>query len=515
MIDMGDDELRKMQEGAGEDCAGGGYSILMNENAMLTFIEEGDLSSARDLDHFRNMESQIVKRLKEDGTSLLALSAGGKRISRDFAVLQLAHLFARRGKKVLIVDCDFLEPGLSGIVENVEELGFLDLLLYGSSLKSVMRHTGIDGVSVTGAGSFPVTRTIPFAQKEFAKIRDFLAKNNDIVIYCTTLHTEEGNINPLADLVDSVLLCCRIEEMEEGQLQQHLKELGSGAQTVDLICFCEAKGQEAAEKKVPAKEEVTVSGEPEKGPEESFEDIEEIPEPEALEISEEIDAIDRPIRRGLNIGRLVIGVSIALIVVFIVWWYMVNRSIREKEETGKLTELVQKQQDVRDKTQGREMEDGEVPEETAEGEGAQGVAGETTEGETAVQEEPAAGDAGQDQAGTGEGEEASDAAGKEVTEQPAEAEQVPEETGTPAPEGSYYSIHIASFRDMTRAGSETDYLEKSDFEVKVIETQVRGETWYRVYVGEFKTKEEAEKARRELLSLSRIGYAMIVTLKYN
>jgi cell division protein FtsN len=47
----------------------------------------------------------------------------------------------------------------------------------------------------------------------------------------------------------------------------------------------------------------------------------------------------------------------------------------------------------------------------------------------------------------------------------------------------------------------------------VIETVVSGQTWYRVYVGEFDTKEEAAAARLRLLDLPRIGYARVVVLE--
>ena len=86
-------------------------------------------------------------------------------------------------------------------------------------------------------------------------------------------------------------------------------------------------------------------------------------------------------------------------------------------------------------------------------------------------------------------------------------------TVTPAPEGSYYSVHVASFREISRAGTETDYLEKKGFEALVISAEVKGQTWYRVYVGEFGAKEEAAAVRLQLLDLSRIGYAKVVTLK--
>ena len=240
-----------------EEC---GFTIFLDEQQIYSFMESGDYSSARELQHFSDVGPQLEKRMHEGaGLSVLALAVSENRISRDFAVLQIAHVLAKRGKKVLVVDCDFLQPGLSGLVENTDGLGFLDFLLYGSSLQAVAHSVGIDGVSVTGPGSFPVYKTMPFAKQEFGKVNGFLVKKSDVVIYCSTLHTDDDQINPMIEFVETVLLCCRIEEMEEGQLKNYLDSLGGFEVMVDVVCFS-AKGEavqraeSVTEEKVEAEE---------------------------------------------------------------------------------------------------------------------------------------------------------------------------------------------------------------------------------------------------------------------
>ena len=74
-------------------------------------------------------------------------------------------------------------------------------------------------------------------------------------------------------------------------------------------------------------------------------------------------------------------------------------------------------------------------------------------------------------------------------------------------------MHVASFREAQRAAVEADYLEQKGFDVAVRETDVQGQTWFRVFVGEYATREEAARVRVDLLALPRVGYAQIVTLK--
>ena len=111
---MADEEQGKMRGSDRCDSVEGGYTIFLDTKKVSAFMASGDFSSARELDHFNDIGSKIEKKMTEgEGLSLLALSVSAKRVSRDFTVLEIAHILAKHGKRVLIVDCDFLQPGLS------------------------------------------------------------------------------------------------------------------------------------------------------------------------------------------------------------------------------------------------------------------------------------------------------------------------------------------------------------------------------------------------------------------
>jgi cell division septation protein DedD len=510
MISMGDENKCFPGEDPKKGFGGEGFSIFLDESEMLTFMEEGDFSSSRDLEHFNAVSSGFEKKLSDGGGfSLLALSAGEKRISRDFTVLQVAHNLAKHGKKVLIVDCDFLAPGLSGLIRNIEDHGFLDLLLYGSSLKSVTQATGIDNVNVTGPGSFPVSRTIPFALKEFSKVREFLTGKADVIIYCSTLYAEDEAINPLIGMTDSILLCCRVDDLEEGGLEKRIFDTGEHASKVDLICFCSRMGDQAAKEDemeiasvdtdTEEDDEDILDLDPESEIPESIDDDED-PEPEYLEKSEEIDSMRKGSRNRISLLRLLaIGIP-AVIVAFVIWWIMLERSSQEQEGTGKMTELVQKQQDAR---------------EMASRSGAQDSTEDDLERVTGTEQGQVVEDVTSDGAESTSGQGVGDVETglKETVDEVVDEEPAPE-IRTLAPEGSYYAVHVASFKDIARAGAETDYLEDNGYEVSVKEVDVKGAVWYRVYVGEFENREEAEAIRVQLGELRRIAYTRVVPLKY-
>ncbi len=514
---MVNSEEKRTKGGETCDAIEGGYSIFLDGETIQAFMESGDFSSARELDHFKEVEAQIEKWLNEgEGVSLLALSVNENRLSRDFSVLQIAHLMAKHGKKVLIVDCDFLSPGLNGLVEDTEDYGFLDLLLYGSSPRSISRASGIDGVSVAGAGSFPVSRTVPFAVGEFRRIKDFLNKRNDAVIYCSTLYTSDGAVNPLCTEVKGILLCCRIEEMSEGQLHRSLADLGSKVPPVDLICFCDRKEEVLAPKGAvrEAEEETAVVAGERRPPgitesrDGSLPAAEEERAAAYIEKTCEIEKPERKVESRFNIPRIV-TIAIAVIIVgFIVWWVIIDRSIRDKQVENQRTELAQKHRDVRERAE-------TVP---VEQEGVEPPAGTDTEEreevgslagtDTALSERgmPAA-----TQVDEGHAPDEVKMEAPEVRTEETAAHQPTADTGRVT--GARYALHVASFRDIVRAGREKEFLEKKGFSVSIVVVEIKGKEWFRILVGGYDTRENAMRARAELMDITGVGYARIIELE--
>jgi len=468
-----------------------GYSIPLGKDEVVQFFEEGDFASGSYLNLFENVGSELNDRIKNlGGASFLALSVTEERISRDFSVLQIAHYLTRLDRSVLIVDCDFLEPGLGGMVNNIEEYGFLDLLLYGSSLKSVAKPSGIDNLGIIGPGSFPVTKTVPFARKEFKRINDFLLKNSDAVIYCSTLNTDEGEVNPLSEFVDGIILSCRIEETEEGQLQKSISALESiGVTTIETVCLCRdqyegVSGPEPEEESVVEEEEASAEELPEEqagGPEEQPGlDVEEEAEPAFIEKTEELDSEEGQPKKKFDVFRLGAVIVGVLVIAFVVWWFMVERGIEKEDRSREIkSEAVRKMKDVRE----------EMPEEERQAaardyveDDAEATAGETGSKTTAAQ----AAD--------------SSAAGGPVIEE------------EPVPEGSareFYSIHVASFRDLGRAQREKEYFEGLGYQVTLKEAEIKEQQWYRIMIGRYETEDEAKKKRIELKGIARVGYARV------
>lgn len=443
----------------------GGFAVSLDERKVEEFMQSGDLSSASELHHFESIAEKIERIIKESNNkSLVACSFPEDRMLRDFAVLQIAHIISKQNKEVFIVDSDFLSPGLSGIVEDIEEHGFLDLLLYGSSLKSISKDIGIEGVKVVGPGSFPVSKTIPFAMKEFEKISAFLAEKSDVVIYCSTIYTDEGKLNPLCREINQVVMFCQIDRLQDGELKKHIESIKEEEVAhAEIVCFCR---EEEVAASAPG-EEVEVAGGEAHGE-----------EPQYIEKTSEV-AIEA--KEGHSrLPWIITSVVAILIVAFVAWWFLNSRAIKQNEAKQKLTEVVQKKSESRTAAMGKRGK-----------------------GEEAL---PAVADT----SSIGESKE------KGITPSAEERKAREVEIGNKAmpsvieEQGYYYTVHVASFKDTLRAHREVRYLEKNGFDAFIVRIVVKDRLWFRVLVGKFATKDEAEKTKLNLLELKRIGYARII-----
>ncbi|MDZ7859632.1 MAG: SPOR domain-containing protein [Candidatus Krumholzibacteriota bacterium] len=503
--DSRDDSLRN-NDGYGRDV----YSISLSKEKMIKFIEEGDYSSTNYLDLYEEIGRKLEDKITEKGcVSFFLFSLGEDRITRDFSVLQLAHFFSRKGKKLLIVDCDFLSPGLNGLVDNVEELGFLDLLLYGSSLKSVARPIGIEGVKTIGPGSFPVSRTVPFATKEFDRVNHFLRERNDVILYCSTLYSDSNEINPLIKFVDDAVISCRAEEFSKGKLRKILTDLEtSGFPSVKTIFFGgllsgqavagkEEKRREEEVKKEDIKKKKKLERQETKGEIADGGIGGKVPsdgesgdiESGFIEKTEEIEPEDEFPGRRINPLRIVLITAAFFIVAFAAWMFMRGCSSKEKRSSERINKAVQTMQEASRDNKKDVNEDAGKKEET------------DTEKESGVI--PVAGVEDSLQ-------EASEKEASGVSPDEAEASKADKIEEDVKPPADYYSVHIASFRDIKNAGDEAEYFEKKGFDVFVTEVTVKDTKWFRVLVGRHKTKKLAGITKMKLLPLKRIGYARVV-----
>ena len=468
---------------------------------------------------FRAMVSEIVSAAGAGSGSIYLCSPEADAESRNHFAFLVAKLVRAHVPTVLLVDCDFLSTGLNGIIPHRDSLGFLDLLLYGTSL-GVITQESLHGVKVVGAGSFSVTKKSPFAIDAFINARRYLTAQAKCVIFVGPAMDDEGNLHPVTENVDRVVLV-RMGNRFDARILDPLEEKIASSQAAESWSVrintrtagpAAAGPQEAAKEREPTlvaevqdiadrwerpdaaqrppKARVTsdrtpvggkagFEGSPPSGGVGPLLDEEELPGPR--------------IRRGSGGSRVIRGVTsfvVLVLVAFVVWWLYQTRSVRERAVSARRTPSTAQPAPTTDSL--RSDRPIKPPQVAAEEETPVGRA----ESEPVPGGEEAAGGAagGAESARSGESaESAMDRVAPSESSQPILS--TPDSIYVAASLGEFagqWVVHSGSFRRIDKAKEEAEYLLGWGYSVFIYRVDLESKgVWYRVYVGPFATREDA------------------------
>ena len=460
--------------------------------------------------------------------------------TRDFFAYALARVLLQHLPSTLLVDCDFHDTGLHGVVPQRDALGFLDLLLYGSSLGVITQET-TGAVRVVGAGSFPVTKKMPFVMGAFEDAARRLLTHSRCVVFVGPARDDEGHVHPIVPAVDIPVLVRDTDAGSHGAIDPIEEEIASGldAELLSVRVNAGAPAQPgitepvapapeppAPEALVPDVPEPTFAELPDAGvpppapePDPEFEQLEDpppaMPDPPApdatpkrsapvteVPVDVEPDSIplDEPRYAALVPRALVVIVGL-LIIAFITWWMSAGRPGSPLDllgggdtgtDPGATVAVVDSPAAEIDTSQAADTRPtGEVVADTGFTETPPPPGGGNTEPPP-----PAL-----DPANTG---------GRTGGTVLIASEDIHVMDDLEREWSDWFVIHISSFRTSVKARDEIVYLESREFPAFIVflDLGAKGK-WYRVYSGPFRTREEASSVKKNLDDLSRVRFTRI------
>lgn len=460
---------------------------------------------------------------------------------RDHFAYLLVRMLSQHIPSTLLVDCDFLNVGLHGLVPESDALGFLDLLLYGSSLGVITQQTS-GGVKTVGAGSFPVTKRMPFVMGAFEEAARRLTNHARCVVFVGPLFDDESNLHALIGAADMPLLLREsthghadaIDPIEERIAATWDLELSSvrlvspaSARPVDEV-FTRVLGDDeeapaAVDPRPPTPEPVggldatfaeladIAADEEEEPPPPPREPIQHVPAPDPSPpvLGQPDDSGETPGRRRQ--AHPVAVVVAVLAVLAAVWWIT-----RDKGESGvaaggeRPAAQTSTQQPVRETP---------PPPAAASADTTPKVDTALNEvGNSEPAERPASRPASRPQAI------------EQVVDEPEYVDPADTRGGTggtvllnshdihvmddlQANWPAHYFIHISSFRRSVEARDDVAFLESREFPVFIVflDLDAKGK-WYRVYAGPFVTREEARDVKKSLDDIPRVRFTRITKI---
>lgn len=403
--------------------------------------------------------------------------------ARDDFAMALARTLTAHVPSTLLIDCDFLHPGLSELMPQKDALGFLDYLLYGSSIGVITQD--YDGVHMVGAGSFPVTKRMPFAESAFADASKRLVTHARCALFVGPAFDGDGGRHPLTGTVD-VVATVRTS-MRHPRLDSIEEQIASAGPELWSIRLTGATAPEPAHVSAPAP--------PMRTPERPVERAVERPAERPAPVPSSTAALDET-RIGASLApRIAVILFGLLVIAFVVWWFTQNRN------AGNLTTEPSPSGAVATDTA---RVTNPVPRDTTtiKPPAATTPAGSDTTATTPATSTPPG--------TTGNSTGTAGRAGGTTLVSSADI-QVMEDLNRRF--RGWYMIHISSFQTSTRARDEVAFLESHEFPVFIVFLDLgpKGK-WYRVYVGPFQTREEASEVKKNLDAVPQVRFTRIATI---
>ncbi len=95
---------------------------------------------------------------------------------------------------------------------------------------------------------------------------------------------------------------------------------------------------------------------------------------------------------------------------------------------------------------------------------------------------------------------------KPKTEEP-NTEEI--KTAKPAKKDQFYAIQVGAFNSHALAKDYSTRFSRAGYAISISQAEVKGKTWYRVKVGSFETKEEAQKEKSKLEKLENKKFSIV------
>jgi cell division septation protein DedD len=473
---------------------------------------------------FQSLLPRLTGAAADSPTAVYLFSSDDIAEVRNLFGYSLAAALLQHIPSTLLVDCGFLDVGMNGVVPERDALGFLDLLLYGSSLGVITQET-IGGVHVVGAGSFPVTKKMPFVLNAFEQASRRLVAHSRCAVYCGPLFDDDGGLHPLVGAADVPVL---VRAVEAGVgVVDPIEEQISAQCDAELLSI-RINPRDAEEKRVaPKKTPEATPSEPEMmpplAPEPEFEEIDQRPDvtqqlrspeptpprppaarppapradtveppksakPPAVEYEEEFAGTGNGDKKYTSlIPKIATAVVALIVVVFLVWWFNEERGKAGDTESSQVTTSPTGQTGTTPAA-GSGQESG-LPPDTA----ATTAAPDTTPTQTEQVEEPSVSTTGP---ATGTGTQSTPPTGSAAV---IDSDNILVMDDLESNWGGHFLIHISSFRESGKARSEVVYLVDRGYPAFIVYIDLGSKgKWYRVYAGPMEQREEARNMKKTL-----------------
>jgi capsular exopolysaccharide synthesis family protein len=170
---------------------------------------------------------QFVKLVENRRSVLVTSSLPGE--GKSTATVNLAHVLAMSGARVLLVDADLRSPSVHRILGLEGDAGLTTVLIGQAEIDEVTQSAGLDGLDVITAGAIPPNPSELLGSRAMEEMLEEAARHYDVVLVDAPPLLAVTDAAVLSQVVGGVLVVAQSERVRRAEFERALAKL----ETVD------------------------------------------------------------------------------------------------------------------------------------------------------------------------------------------------------------------------------------------------------------------------------------------
>jgi capsular exopolysaccharide synthesis family protein len=208
----------------------GTISIFTDKTKFLPTFKGKDTFVAEE---FRILKTNLELNAFLGPKQVLMVSSSNPNEGKTTVTSNLAVIYSQQGKKVLIIDADFIKPTVNKVFKTKGKPGLINYLEERSSLDEVIMETRIDGISIIPGGSMTKTSMDNLKHESFGELFKILKNEYDIILVDTPPALAFAYVTNVAQICDGVLFVVGSGVNDKELVGRTLKQLCTTAQPVN------------------------------------------------------------------------------------------------------------------------------------------------------------------------------------------------------------------------------------------------------------------------------------------
>jgi len=207
----------------------GTISIFTDKTKFLPTFKGKDTFISEE---FRILKTNLELNAFLNPKQVLMVSSSNPNEGKTTVTANLAVIYAQQGKKVLIVDADFIKPTVNKVFKTKSKPGLINYMEEKNSLDEVIMETKIDGISIIAGGSMSKTSMENLKHLAFRDMLNILKDEYDIILVDTPPALAFAYVTHIAQICDGVLFVVGSGLNDKELVTRTLKQLCAASDSV-------------------------------------------------------------------------------------------------------------------------------------------------------------------------------------------------------------------------------------------------------------------------------------------